>query len=166
TRTGRGSSPASTGGPGRRSCRPGVLGSGCRWSWSWWSASVAPSRSAMPPGAAPASRSGCRPTRDPMESTTGAGARAPSRRRSKMRERAERLLPGAVLLGFVIAAVAVSLLIRDAEERAVDGLEEAVTNEVETVAAGMGQRFGGQLGSTSSALFGFELEATAGSPTG
>jgi signal transduction histidine kinase len=80
-----------------------------------------------------------------------------------MRERAERLLPAAVLLGFVIAAVAVSLLIRDAEERAVDGLEEAVTNEVETVAAGMGQRFGGQLGSTSSALFGFELEATVGS---
>ncbi|MGV3760142.1 MAG: ATP-binding protein [Actinomycetota bacterium] len=80
-----------------------------------------------------------------------------------MRERAERLLPAAVLLGFVIAAVAVSLLVRDAEERAVDGLEQAATNEVETVAAGMAQRFGGQLASTSSALFGFEFEATEGS---
>lgn len=80
-----------------------------------------------------------------------------------MRRRAEWLLPAAVLFGFVLAAVLVSLLIRDAEDRAVEGLEEAVTNEVGTVAAGMEQRFRGQLNSTSSALFGFELEATVGS---
>ena len=80
-----------------------------------------------------------------------------------MRRRAERLLPAAVLLGFLIAAILVSLLIQDAQDRAVDGLEEAAHNEVSTVAAGMAQRFGGQLASTSSALFGFEFEATVGS---
>jgi len=77
-----------------------------------------------------------------------------------MRQRAERLLPGAVLLGFVIAAVLVSLLVQNTQDRAVDGLEDSVHSEVSTVAAGMATRFAGQLGSTSSALLGFELEAT------
>lgn len=80
-----------------------------------------------------------------------------------MRRRFESVLPAVVLAGFLIAAIVVTLLVNDAEDRGLGALEDSVLTEVNTVAAGMGQRFGGQLESTSSALLGFDFEATVGS---
>lgn len=80
-----------------------------------------------------------------------------------MRRRAERLLPGAVLLGFVIAAVLVSLLIQDAQDRAVDGLEESLEAEVSALADSQNAQYAAQLGGSSQALAGFEFTVEPGS---
>lgn len=58
-----------------------------------------------------------------------------------MRRRLEAVLPVAVLLGFVVAAVAVSVLLESAQNRGLEALEESVTGEVFAVARSQNQRF-------------------------
>lgn len=80
-----------------------------------------------------------------------------------MRQRADRLLPGAVLLGFVTAAIVVSLLVRSAEARAVDGLEESLTAEVAALADSQNAQYDNQLNTSAQALSGFEFTVAPGS---
>src|SRR5687767_5715556 len=98
---------------------------------------MARSRSTTRPVAALGSRCGYRP------------ARQRARRRSIVRRRAESLLPALVLLGFLVAAVVVSLLLNDAERRGVRALEESVGGEVQAIAASQDQRFQNTFGATS-----------------
>ncbi|MFP5256660.1 MAG: sensor histidine kinase [Acidimicrobiia bacterium] len=80
-----------------------------------------------------------------------------------MLERAERLLPGAVLLGFVVAAVLVSLLIRDAQGRAVDGLEESLVAEVSALADSQNAQYASQLLGSRPVVEGLGLTGEPGS---
>src|SRR5688500_6519040 len=89
------------------------------------------------PAAVLGSRCACRP------------ARQWARRRAIVRRRAESLLPALVLLGFLVAAVVVSLLLNDAERRGVSALEESVGGEVQAIAASQDQRFQNTFGATS-----------------
>jgi len=66
-----------------------------------------------------------------------------------VRRRAEALVPALVLLGFLAAAVVVSLLLSSAERRGVDALEESVGHEVQAIAASQDQRFQNTFGATS-----------------
>ncbi|MGH9273181.1 MAG: histidine kinase dimerization/phospho-acceptor domain-containing protein, partial [Acidimicrobiales bacterium] len=66
-----------------------------------------------------------------------------------MRRRAESALPALVLLGFLGAAIVVSLLLSSAERRGVDALEESVGGEVQAIAASQDQRFQNTFGATS-----------------
>lgn len=58
-----------------------------------------------------------------------------------MRRRLEAVLPVAVLLGFLAAAVAVNLLLASAKDRGLGALEASVAGEVEAVARAQDQRF-------------------------
>ena len=57
-----------------------------------------------------------------------------------MRRRLEPLLPIALLLGCVAAALVVNLLLTSAEERGLEALEESLGAEVRAIAAGQDQR--------------------------
>jgi signal transduction histidine kinase len=57
-----------------------------------------------------------------------------------MRQRAETVVPAVVLIGFVVAAIVVSLLLSAAQRRGLEALEEAVAGEVNAIAASQDQR--------------------------
>jgi signal transduction histidine kinase len=57
-----------------------------------------------------------------------------------MRQRADKVVPAAVLAGFVVAAVVVTLLLSAAQRRGLEALEEAVAGEVNAIAASQDQR--------------------------
>jgi signal transduction histidine kinase len=57
-----------------------------------------------------------------------------------MRRRLDALLPVAVLIGFLSAAIGVNLLLSSAEDRGLDALEDSVTSEVAAVARNQNQR--------------------------
>lgn len=65
-----------------------------------------------------------------------------------MRRRVESLLPAAVLVAFVVAALVVNLLLTSAEQRGVDALEESLSAEVQAIAASQDQRFQNSFSST------------------
>jgi signal transduction histidine kinase len=82
-----------------------------------------------------------------------------------MRRRLESLLPLAVLVGFLTAAIVVNLLLNSAEHRGVAALEESVNAEVQAVARSQNQRFANSFDGFSrfvTSLPRFELEV--GSP--
>ncbi len=58
-----------------------------------------------------------------------------------MRRRLEQLLPVLVLVGFLAAAVILSLLLSSAQERGVEALEDSIHSEVEAIAGSQDQRF-------------------------
>jgi signal transduction histidine kinase len=58
-----------------------------------------------------------------------------------MRRRLESVLPLLVLVGFLSAAVLVGLLLRSAEDRGVNGLEDSIAAEVHAIAGSQNQRF-------------------------
>jgi signal transduction histidine kinase len=62
-----------------------------------------------------------------------------------MRQRAETVVPAVVLVGFVVAALVVSLLLSAAQRRGLEALEEAVAGEVNAIAASQDQRLAASL---------------------
>ncbi len=58
-----------------------------------------------------------------------------------MRRRVEQILPVLVLVGFLAAAVILSLLLSSAQQRGIDALEDSIQAEVEAIAGSQDQRF-------------------------
>jgi signal transduction histidine kinase len=71
-----------------------------------------------------------------------------------MRQRAETVVPAVVLVGFVVAALVVSLLLSAAQRRGLEALEEAVAGEVNAIAASQDQRLAASLGSAAGIIQG------------
>lgn len=83
-----------------------------------------------------------------------------------MRRRLESIVPAAVLVAAVVAAIVVNVLLTGAQSRGVEALEESVTGEVRAIAASQNQRFlntfSGAAG-LSGGLGGDPFELTVGS---
>ena len=74
-----------------------------------------------------------------------------------MRRRVDQLLPVFVLVGFLAAAVILSLLLSSAQQRALDALEDSALAEVQAISRSQDQRFASQLSGTGS-LFSREAD--------